>query len=283
REHVRDRTVPELHRERLGPAERGGTEVVGLEVGVEAREQRGSGLVQQMAQLGGHPGRELLGERAALAREDGLEEVAQPLVERFAEARLRDRAGEVFARQQTRADRAADRRGQAGLVLGDRALEGPEPAAPQPGRLVRMKQHPDRDRVRDAARERTEQNGERELEHGRDHPWPRRTSPYTARPTPRSSTQPRTTNSATGAGPTASPAASSSGAPSARNSPSSAASGAAMRHTGPRTRVRPPCAAPSSSRAPSTTRSSGPAMTQSTSPASGAPVSTTCSSTPSVT
>src|SRR5690606_449596 len=197
REHVRDRTVPELHRERLGPAERGGTEVVGLEVGVEAREQRGSGLVQQMAQLGGHPGRELLGERAALAREDGLEEVAQPLVERFAEARLRDRAGEVFARQQTRADRAADRRGQAGLVLGDRALEGPEPAAPQPGRLVRMKQHPDRDRVRDAARERTEQNGERELEHGRDHPWPRRTSPYTARRTPRSSTQPRTTNSAT--------------------------------------------------------------------------------------
>ena len=68
------------------------------------------------------------------------------------------RAREVLGGEQLGADGAPHRDGKAIVVLGNGTLEHPDAATEQHGRLIRVKQHPHRNRVRAAARDCAECN-----------------------------------------------------------------------------------------------------------------------------
>ncbi len=104
--------------------------------------------VEHLLELLHQPLGEFVAQRPPLALQQRGHEVPHGLVERSLHARSAELLGEIVGREEPLAHGAADRLGQAGLVLGDRPLE---PERPQPSRLVRVEQHGDRDGIRDAA------------------------------------------------------------------------------------------------------------------------------------
>ena len=105
-------------------------------------------------------------DRASLDLEEFMNEGGKPFVECFPKLGLPEYEGQVFVGEEPVAHRAADGGGEPGLILGDRALKQSQSATAQRRRSVRMEEHPDCDRVRQASRERPDHDGQDGPQHG---------------------------------------------------------------------------------------------------------------------
>ena len=116
-------------------------------------------LLDDAVDLGSQLRAKQVADRATLDFENLVEEGGEPLVECLSKLGLPEHAGQVLLGEEPVAHRAAYGGGESGLVLGDCTLKKPQPATAQRRRSVRMEEHPDRDRVRQAPRQGSDHNG----------------------------------------------------------------------------------------------------------------------------